>query len=171
MGILLRGARCHRLGFARAVRDRGSLPCRSPPPIGIVDLRDQETGKIGAFAPRTRRGAQRGGVQLRRLDAAPPRGADGLLKIWDLSSDNVIRSVRGPGGARGPDVQRGWVPGRGRFQPARRRCRGGEGLGPDHGSGPDVPSSAVRERRRAQPQDRCTSSSRSEATGAETTSE
>ena len=128
----------------------GVFHAEAPRPVGIVDLRDQETGKIDAFAPRTRRGAQRGGVQLRRLDA---RHHGCRWSAEDLGSVKRQRDQKRPGSGWGtrPDVQRGWVPGRGRFQPARRRCRGGEGLGPDHGSGPDVPSSAVRERRRAQP--------------------
>ena len=79
----------------------GVFASEGPRPVGIVDLRDQGSGEIVRSLP---------GHDGRLTGAAfSPDGSllattaeDGLLKVWDLSRDRVIRTVSGPGGARGP---------------------------------------------------------------------
>jgi WD40 repeat protein len=67
----------------------------APRPLGVVDLRDERTGEIvrslpGHDAELTGAAFSPDGSMLATT------GEDGLLKVWDLSSDDVIRVVRGP---------------------------------------------------------------------------
>jgi WD40 repeat protein/DNA-binding SARP family transcriptional activator len=80
----------------------GVFASDGPRPVGTVDLRDQETGEIVRSLS---------GHDEKRLTGAEfspdgsmlaTTGEDGRLKVWDLSSDHVITSVRRPGVARGP---------------------------------------------------------------------
>jgi WD40 repeat protein len=79
----------------------GEFASEGPRPVGMVDLRDPATGKIVRSFPahgETITGAVFSPDGLRLATTA----MDGLLKVWDLSSGDVIRTVRG-----GPDA---WAP-------------------------------------------------------------
>jgi WD40 repeat protein/DNA-binding SARP family transcriptional activator len=80
----------------------GIFASEGPRPVGVVDLRDQRTGEIvrsfrGHDAKLTGAAFSPDGSML----ATTAR--DGLLKVWDLSSgDLVTPPVRGPGFPAGP---------------------------------------------------------------------
>ena len=70
-------------------------------PVGVVDLRDPDTGKIVRSLP-GHEGELTGAAFSPDGEMLATTGMDDLLKIWDLSSGTLIRSVRGPADAYGP---------------------------------------------------------------------
>jgi WD40 repeat protein len=78
----------------------GLFGSEGPRPVGVIDLRDPETGEIVRSLP-GHDGELSGAAFSPDGSMLATTGGDGLLKIWDLSSGEVIGEVSGPGGARG----------------------------------------------------------------------
>ena len=79
---------------------QGVFASEEPRPAGIVDLRDEETGGIVRSLP-GHEGKLTGAAFSPDGSMLATSGAEGLLKVWDLSSGKVLRRVKGPGAARG----------------------------------------------------------------------
>ena len=79
----------------------GDFASEGPRPVGIVDLRDQDTGEIVRSLP-GHDGKVTGAEFSPDGSILATTGEDGRLKIWDLSSYDLIRNVKGAGVARGP---------------------------------------------------------------------
>ncbi len=130
----------------------GDFASEGPRPVGIVDLRDQETGEIVRSLP-GHDGKLTGAEFSPDGSMLATTGADGLLKVWDLSSDEHDQERPGTWrGARGPSF-------------SADGSRVAAAFGPFDGAVVGVvrvvdlntdrvltfPAAAVRERRRAQP--------------------
>ena len=74
-------------------------------PVGIVDLRDPETGAIVRSLP-GHDGKLTGAAFSSDGSMLATTAGDGLLKVWDLSSGDMVTTVSGPGKARGPSFSR-----------------------------------------------------------------
>jgi WD40 repeat protein len=88
-------------GPAGLVVAHGVFSSEGPRPAGVVDLRDEETGAIARSLP-GHDGAVTGAAFSLDGSMLATTGEDGLLKVWDLSSGDVISTIRGPASARGP---------------------------------------------------------------------
>jgi WD40 repeat protein len=79
----------------------GTFASEDPRPVGVVDLRNEDTGEIVRSLP-GHEGELTGAAFSDDGTMLATTGADGLLKVWDLRSGQVIGSVRGPGAAVAP---------------------------------------------------------------------
>ncbi|HET9249706.1 MAG TPA: protein kinase [Actinomycetota bacterium] len=73
----------------------GVFASEGPRPAGIVDLRDEQTGAIVRSLP-GHDGRLTGAAFSPDGSTLATTGTDGVLRVWDLSNGEVLRSVRGP---------------------------------------------------------------------------
>ncbi|HET7236113.1 MAG TPA: BTAD domain-containing putative transcriptional regulator, partial [Actinomycetota bacterium] len=79
----------------------GIFASEGPRPAGIVDLRDEQTGAIVRSLP-GHDGSLTGAAFSPDGLTLATTGTDGRLKVWDLTTGEVLRSVRGPAEAWSP---------------------------------------------------------------------